>query len=136
MAVLASVLGLGNTAAALTDAYRERYPTFDGYLFIGIATQVPFAIGAVGIFTQILRRASSFWLWTAGTYVVILPGLLVWSFYASIPTPRTHMGAGQMHIFFLPFIHIGYCFVVYLVTGLLALFVSRDSTEMTGTIDV
>ena len=38
---VAALAGLGNTTAALIDAYKERYPHLDGYLFIGITTVIP-----------------------------------------------------------------------------------------------
>lgn len=57
--------------------------------------------------------------------VALFPGLLVWIVCASMPTPRICVGSGQMHIFFLPVFHLGYCFFVYLGTGLLALVASN-----------
>lgn len=122
---MVSLVGIGNTSAALIDAYREGYPTLDGYLFIGIATLIPMAFGVAGMLILIVRRLTTYLLWSAGSFVALLPGLLVWSVCAAMPSPRIHIGAGQMHIFFLPVIHIGYCFLVYLGTGLLALVVSR-----------
>jgi len=126
---LVTLMGAGNTVTALMNAYRERYPTLDGYLFIGIATLIPYGVGAVGLLTQLARRSTMFWLWSMASIVALLPGLLLWSIYASFPTPRVHMGAGQMHIFFLPIIHIGYCFLVYLGAGLLALAISADGNK-------
>ena len=125
---IVSLVGIGNTSAALIDAYREGYPTLDGYLFIGIATLIPTVFGVAGMLFSIVRRFTTYVIWFAGSIVALLPGLLVLSFYAAMPTPRIYVGAGQMHIFFLPIIHIGYCFLVYLGTGLLALVVS-ETTE-------
>jgi hypothetical protein len=122
---MVALVGIGNTAVALTDAYREGYSSFDGYLFIGIATLIPMIIGIAGMLVSIVRHFTTYLIWSAGAMVAMLPGLLVWSAYAALPTPRNHMGAGQMHIFFLPVIHIGYCLLVYLGTGLLALVVSE-----------
>ncbi len=39
-----------------------------------------------------------------------------------------HIGAGQMHLFFLPVIHVGYCYLVYLATGLIAQ-VTMETTD-------
>jgi hypothetical protein len=122
---LVSVVGIGNTCAALIDAYREGYPSLDGYLFIGIATLIPMAIGVAGMLLSIARRFKTYLVWSAGSLLALIPGLFVWSVCAAIPTPRIHMGVGQMHIFFLPVFHIGYCLIVYLGTGLLALVVSE-----------
>jgi hypothetical protein len=124
---IVSLVGIGNTSAALIDAYREGYPTLDGYLFIGIATQIPMVLGVAGMLLSIARRFTTYLIWFAGSNVSLLPGLLVWAVCAAIPAPRIHIGAGQMHIFFLPVLHIGYCFLVYLGTGLLALVVSEFS---------
>ncbi len=52
---LVSFTGIGNTAAALIDAYHEGYPTLDGYLFIGIATLIPLVIGLIGMLVMIVR---------------------------------------------------------------------------------
>ncbi len=123
MAVLA---GIGNTSAALIDAYREGYPTLDGYLFIGITTMIPWVIGVMGMLLCFVRPFSTYSLWSLGTFVALLPGLLLWSVYTAMPSPRIHTGAGQMHIFFLPVIHIGYSFLVYLGTALLGFVVSQN----------
>jgi hypothetical protein len=124
---LVLIIGVGNTTVALVDAYREGYPTSDGYLFIGIATLLPTLVGGAGMLYAISRRFLTYLVWSIGTIVALLPGLIVWSACAVIPTPRVHMGAGQMHVFFLPVIHIGYCFFVYLAVGLLAQVVSKST---------
>ena len=120
--VLAVVVALGvaNTVAALIDTFREGFSTFDGNLFVGIATLIPFAIGVTGMLLLIAGRSFSYWIWSAGTVVAILPGLLVWLICSFIPSPRVHNGAGQMHIFFYPILHIAYCFVPYSGAGFLA----------------
>jgi hypothetical protein len=122
---MVTFVGIWNTSAALTDAYREGYPTLDGYLFIGTASLIPMAIGVVAMSIVIGRRLTTYLLWSAGSLVALLPGLLLWTVCAAMPTPRSGSGVGQMHIFFLPMIHIGYCSLVYFGTGLIAVVVSR-----------
>lgn len=124
---LAALIGLGNTSAALIDAYRVSYPTLDGYLFIGITTMIPWMIGIIGMLLCFLRPLSTYSLWTVGTFVALLPGVLLWTVYAAGPSPRLYTGAGQMHIFLFPVMHIGYSFFVYLGTALLGAVVSRNS---------
>ena len=130
--VLAVVVALGaaNTIAALIDTFREGLPTIDGYLFVGIASLIPFAMGVTGMLPLFTRRSPSYWIWSAGTIVAILPGLIVWLLYSLIPSPRVHNGAGQMHIFFLPIIHILYCIVPYLGAGFLALVVVPEDLSI------
>jgi hypothetical protein len=123
---LVTLIGVCNSGIALIDAYRERYPTVDGYLFIGIATLIPYGVGAIGMLTQFFHRSAKYWFWAVGSIVAQLPGLLIWSMCAAMPTPRMHLGAGQMHIFFLPIVHIGYSMFVYFGIGLLILAISRD----------
>jgi hypothetical protein len=125
---LVLLLGIGNLSAAFIDTYREGYPTRDGYLFIGIATLLPMMCGGAGMLCSFTRRLETYLIWTAGSVIALLPGFIVWSIFASIPTPRMHIGAGQMHLFFLPVIHVGYCYLVYLATGLIAQ-VTMETTD-------
>lgn len=122
---VAVLAGIGNTSAALIDAYREGYPTGDGYLFIGITTLIPISIAVIGMFILIGRRMLTYLIWSTGSIVAILPGLLAWSLCAALPSPRVHSGAGQMHIFFLPIIHIGYSLLIYSGTGILVMVASQ-----------
>ena len=71
------------------------------------------------------RQLKTYLIWSVGSFTALLPGPLVWSLYAAWPTPRIHMGAGQMYIFFLPVIHIGYSLLVYFGTGLLVIVASQ-----------
>ena len=112
-------MGLANTIAALIDAYREGYPTMDGYIFISVATQIPIWLGVLGMLVTIFRQTKSYWIWCGGVLVAMLPGLLIWTICALLPVPRLHSGAGQMHIFFLPIIHIAYSLLIYLGTALM-----------------
>lgn len=116
---MSALTGIGNTSAALIDAYREGYPNVDGYLFIGIATMIPWVIGVTGMRLCFERPLSTYTHWSVGTFVALLPGLFVWILLGVKPS-SVHTGAGQMHIFLLPVIHIGYSLVVYLATALLA----------------
>ena len=124
---MAALAGIGNTSAALIDAYREGYPTLDGYLFIGITTMIPWMVGVIGMLLCFMRPFPTYCLWSVGTFVALLPGLFLWTVCAAMPSPRIHTGAGQMHIFFLPVIHIGYSFLVYLGTALLGVVVTQNS---------
>lgn len=123
---MAALIGLGITSAALIDASREGVKTLEGYLFVGIATTIPWVIGLIGMLFCFVRRLSTYSLWTVGTFVVLLPGLLLWTFYAARPSLRAYSGAGQMHIFLLPIVHIGYGLLIYSGTVLLGCVVSRD----------
>lgn len=122
---MAVIAGIANISAALIDAYREGYPTSDGYLFVAIMTLIPIAIAVIGMLILIGSRLTTYLIWSTGTFVAVVPGLLVWSYCAALPSPRVHMGAGQMHIFFLPIIHIGYSLLVYFGIGLLVMVASQ-----------
>ena len=119
-------IGVANNVAALVDAYREGYSAIDGYIFISVATQIPVLIGWLGMLATIFRKTKSYWIWFGGVLATTIPGLLIWTICASMPVPRLHTGAGQMHIFFFPIIHIAYCFLIYLGTALMTAVVQSD----------
>ncbi len=102
---------------ALIDAAREGYYEPVGFGFIALVAFLPGAIGFKAMLATRHRSSGVFLVWVVGTLIVILPGLVVWTICALQPVPRMHLGAGQMHIFFFPVLHLVGSVVVYLGTG-------------------
>ncbi len=121
MFALLLLLGVTNVLTAHVDAYKEGYRTADGYAFIAVTTFLPCAVGIAGMLRLNDRGWKIFLIWYAGSLTAMIPGVLIWLWYAVKPMPRIYEGKGQMHIFLFPMIHLGFSLIVYFTTALLVL---------------
>lgn len=108
-------VAVSTLAAAMVDSVREGYVWMGGLLFIGIASMTPSFIGV--LVTRRLRNSVRVWIWLSGALIATLPMLGIWIIAALKPVPRQYVGAGQMHIFLLPVVHVVTSIPIYLLAG-------------------